>query len=92
MIGNHFYLKATIFDGLYDYVSYTPDFEDWYYNWYEAYDSNNKIYGLLQDDAECAEHAQQEAQVPKTYRTPTLPTQQEIEEHNVTSSQTKRGG
>eukprot|EP00971_Amphidinium_carterae_P342122 6481315-Amphidinium_carterae.2 len=41
-IGNHFYLKATIFDGLYDYVSYTPDFEHWYYNWYEEYDSNNK--------------------------------------------------
>eukprot|EP00971_Amphidinium_carterae_P236609 4696022-Amphidinium_carterae.1 len=32
-IGNHFYLKAylkaTIFEGLYDYVSCTPDFEDW---------------------------------------------------------------
>eukprot|EP00971_Amphidinium_carterae_P275693 5470351-Amphidinium_carterae.1 len=25
-IGHHFYLKALIFDGLYDYVDYTPDF------------------------------------------------------------------
>eukprot|EP00971_Amphidinium_carterae_P199169 3952794-Amphidinium_carterae.2 len=70
-------------------MSYTPDFEDWYYNWYEEYNSNNKIYGLLQVDAECAEYTtddnlQQEAQVPKTYRSPTLPTQQEIDEHNIT--------
>eukprot|EP00971_Amphidinium_carterae_P014698 290197-Amphidinium_carterae.1 len=27
-IGHHFYLKATIFDGLYDRVDYTPDFAD----------------------------------------------------------------
>eukprot|EP00971_Amphidinium_carterae_P149552 2965357-Amphidinium_carterae.1 len=27
-IGNHFHLKATIFDGLYDYVDYTPEFRD----------------------------------------------------------------
>eukprot|EP00971_Amphidinium_carterae_P062920 1245023-Amphidinium_carterae.2 len=27
-IGNHFYLKATIFDGLYDYVDYTPESPD----------------------------------------------------------------
>eukprot|EP00971_Amphidinium_carterae_P179007 3550688-Amphidinium_carterae.1 len=34
-IGHHFYQKATIFDGLYDYVDYTPDFTDWYYGWHD---------------------------------------------------------
>eukprot|EP00971_Amphidinium_carterae_P275204 5460544-Amphidinium_carterae.1 len=27
-IGHHFYMKATVFDGLYDNVDYTPDFAD----------------------------------------------------------------
>eukprot|EP00971_Amphidinium_carterae_P020454 402951-Amphidinium_carterae.4 len=80
-IGNHFYLKATIFDGLY---------ANWYYNWYDECDNN--VYGLLQDDAPglpvYADHiigdtSQQEANIPKTYRSPTLPTQQEIDEHNL---------
>eukprot|EP00971_Amphidinium_carterae_P249371 4949954-Amphidinium_carterae.2 len=87
--GNHFYLKATIFDGLHDYVDYTPDFTDWYYSWYEVYDNDNKVYGLLQEDAEQADYVicdtpQQEAQAPKTDKSLTLPTQQEIEEHNIT--------
>eukprot|EP00971_Amphidinium_carterae_P350921 6491808-Amphidinium_carterae.2 len=74
-MGNHFYLKATIFDGLYDYVDYTPDFANWYQEWYDENDYNNKVYGLLQDDAEQgADYPQQEAQA----------TQQEIEEHNLT--------
>eukprot|EP00971_Amphidinium_carterae_P092755 1836725-Amphidinium_carterae.3 len=34
-IGNHVYLKATVFNGLYDYVDYTPDFASWYYTWYD---------------------------------------------------------
>eukprot|EP00971_Amphidinium_carterae_P351577 6492171-Amphidinium_carterae.3 len=42
-IGNHFYLKATVFDGLYDYVDYTPDRAIRYYNWYDERDSNNKV-------------------------------------------------
>eukprot|EP00971_Amphidinium_carterae_P277356 5504661-Amphidinium_carterae.1 len=41
-IGNHFYLKATIFDGLYDYVDYTPDFANWYQEWDDENDYNNK--------------------------------------------------
>eukprot|EP00971_Amphidinium_carterae_P201164 3992027-Amphidinium_carterae.4 len=49
-IVNHFYLKATVFDGLYDYVDYTPDFAT-YYSWYDECDNSNKVYGLLQDDA-----------------------------------------
>eukprot|EP00971_Amphidinium_carterae_P291284 5783322-Amphidinium_carterae.1 len=85
-IGHHFYLKSMIFDGLYDYdcVDYTPDFANWYHGWYDEHDSNNKIYGLLQDDAEQADYPQQEAQVPKTYKRPVLPTQQEIDEHDIT--------
>eukprot|EP00971_Amphidinium_carterae_P296918 5898565-Amphidinium_carterae.3 len=51
-IGNRFYLKATVCDGLYNYVDYTPDFTSWYYSWYDEYDTNNKVYGLLQDDAQ----------------------------------------
>eukprot|EP00971_Amphidinium_carterae_P194408 3857791-Amphidinium_carterae.3 len=50
-IGNHFYLKATLFDGLCSYVDYTQDFTIWYYNWYDAYIGDNMVYGLLQDDA-----------------------------------------
>eukprot|EP00971_Amphidinium_carterae_P028446 559926-Amphidinium_carterae.1 len=52
-IGNHFYLKATIFDGLCDYVSYTPDFEDWNYNWYEEYDNNIQQQGLWTTSRRC---------------------------------------
>eukprot|EP00971_Amphidinium_carterae_P020187 397782-Amphidinium_carterae.1 len=35
-IANHFYLKATLFDGLYSYVDYTKDFASWYYDWYDV--------------------------------------------------------
>eukprot|EP00971_Amphidinium_carterae_P005985 117882-Amphidinium_carterae.2 len=92
-IGNHFYLKATVFDGLYDYVDYTPDFTNWYYSWYDEDDTNNKVYGLLQDDAQplpvygdniIGEPSQQEANIPRTLKTPTTPAQSEIEEHNLT--------
>eukprot|EP00971_Amphidinium_carterae_P157153 3115142-Amphidinium_carterae.1 len=41
-----------IFDGLYDHVDYTPDFANWYQEWYDENDYNNKVYGLLQEDAE----------------------------------------
>eukprot|EP00971_Amphidinium_carterae_P242314 4811235-Amphidinium_carterae.2 len=82
-IGHHFYMKATVFSGLYD-VDYTPDFANWYHGWYDENDSNNKIYGLLQDNAEQIDCPQQEAQVPKTYKRPILPTAQQIEEHNLT--------
>eukprot|EP00971_Amphidinium_carterae_P240270 4770187-Amphidinium_carterae.1 len=41
-IGHHFYLKSTVFDGLHDYVDYTPDFADWYNGWYYEHDSDNK--------------------------------------------------
>eukprot|EP00971_Amphidinium_carterae_P176051 3489682-Amphidinium_carterae.1 len=51
-IGHHFYLKATVFNGLYAYVDYRPHFANWYHGWYDENDSNKKIYGLLQDDAE----------------------------------------
>eukprot|EP00971_Amphidinium_carterae_P345958 6487169-Amphidinium_carterae.1 len=92
-IGNHFYLKATVFDGLYDYVDYTKDFESWYYDWYGGCDDmNNKVYGL-QDDAPdmtiyadyiVGDTSRQEANQPKTYKEPSLPTRQEIDEHNLT--------
>eukprot|EP00971_Amphidinium_carterae_P110018 2179228-Amphidinium_carterae.1 len=84
--------KATVFDGLYDYVDYTPDFVTWYYN-YDECDSNDKVYGLLQDDAPglpvyadniIGDKSQQEANIPRTLKTPTLPSQQEIDEHNLT--------
>eukprot|EP00971_Amphidinium_carterae_P267584 5308012-Amphidinium_carterae.1 len=65
-------------------MDYTPDFVDWYYGWHEEHVNNNKVYGLLQDDAKVDDYPQQEAQVPKTYKSPILPTQQEIEEHNIT--------
>eukprot|EP00971_Amphidinium_carterae_P228003 4522488-Amphidinium_carterae.2 len=101
-IGNHFYLKATVFDGLYDYVDYTPDFTNWYCDWYgECDDKNTKVYGLLQDDAPrlsiYADYivggtSQQEAHQPKAYKAPTLPTQQEIDEHNLKSQHHQQGG
>eukprot|EP00971_Amphidinium_carterae_P311377 6188835-Amphidinium_carterae.1 len=90
---NHFHLKATIFDGLYDYVDYTPDFTNWYYNWHDKCDSNNKVYGLLQDDVPgqpvyndyiVGDESQQEADIARTYKSPILPTQQEIDEHSLT--------
>eukprot|EP00971_Amphidinium_carterae_P168369 3336098-Amphidinium_carterae.1 len=31
-VTNHFYLKATVFDGLYSYVDYRKDFTSWYYD------------------------------------------------------------
>eukprot|EP00971_Amphidinium_carterae_P147634 2926253-Amphidinium_carterae.2 len=80
-IGNHFYLKATVFDGLYDYVDYTPDF------------TNCTMTGTERDDAPelsiyadyiVGDTSQQEANIPKAYEAPTLPTQQEIDEHNLT--------
>eukprot|EP00971_Amphidinium_carterae_P321325 6386459-Amphidinium_carterae.1 len=69
-IGHHFYLKATIFDSLYDNVDYTADFADWYYGWSDEQNDNNKIYGLLQDDELGEDYPQQEAQAPKTYKSP----------------------
>eukprot|EP00971_Amphidinium_carterae_P184073 3654484-Amphidinium_carterae.1 len=50
--GNHFYLNSTAFDGPYSYVDYTPDFANWYYNWYDEYNQLNMVYGLIQDDAQ----------------------------------------
>eukprot|EP00971_Amphidinium_carterae_P230905 4581956-Amphidinium_carterae.3 len=96
-------LWINFFDGLYDYVDYTPDFTSWYYSWHDEYDNNNNdnnnnnnnnnVYGLLQDDAPglpvyadyiVGDASQQEANVPKTYKTPRLPTQHKIDEHNLT--------
>eukprot|EP00971_Amphidinium_carterae_P058038 1147824-Amphidinium_carterae.1 len=87
------YLKAIAFNGLYNYVDYTPDFASWYYTWYDEDNNDNKVYGLLQDDAPgqpayaddiVGDASQQEANVPKGYKSSTRPTQQEIDEHNLT--------
>eukprot|EP00971_Amphidinium_carterae_P207749 4122123-Amphidinium_carterae.2 len=45
-IGKHFYLKATVFDGLYNYVDYNIDFESWYYDSYDDFRQDNMVYGL----------------------------------------------
>eukprot|EP00971_Amphidinium_carterae_P333477 6468251-Amphidinium_carterae.1 len=45
-IGNHFYLKATVFDGLHNKVDYTKDFESWHYDWHDDFKQENMVYGL----------------------------------------------
>eukprot|EP00971_Amphidinium_carterae_P106648 2112668-Amphidinium_carterae.1 len=39
---------------------------------------------FIQDDELGEDYPQQEAQAPRTYKSPVLPTQQEIDERNVT--------
>eukprot|EP00971_Amphidinium_carterae_P266277 5282010-Amphidinium_carterae.1 len=48
----HVYLKATVFDGLCNYVDYTKDFESWYYDWYDDFKQDNMVYGLHQEDTQ----------------------------------------
>eukprot|EP00971_Amphidinium_carterae_P119564 2368763-Amphidinium_carterae.1 len=46
-IGNYFYLKATVFDGLYNNLDYTRDFESCYYDWYDDFKQENMVYDYI---------------------------------------------
>eukprot|EP00971_Amphidinium_carterae_P010415 205596-Amphidinium_carterae.2 len=98
-IGNHFYLKATVFDGLHSHVDYTPDFTNWHYNWYDEYNQDNMVYGLLHCNYKMmhnhylsmettsltiSHNKKQTYRNFKTLTTPTTPSQSEIDEHNIT--------
>eukprot|EP00971_Amphidinium_carterae_P127518 2526631-Amphidinium_carterae.1 len=93
-IGNHFYLKAIVFDGLCDYVDYTKAFESWCYDWFDDFKQEYMIYGLHQQeniqqvpiygDYIFGNQSQQEANIPCTLKTPTVPTHAEIDKHNLT--------
>eukprot|EP00971_Amphidinium_carterae_P306814 6097419-Amphidinium_carterae.1 len=94
--GDHFYLQATVFDGLYNYVDYTKDFEIWYYDWYDDFKQKNMVYGLHQEDIQqvpiygdniLGDQSQQEADITRTLKTPAAPTQDDINEHNLTHLQ-----
>eukprot|EP00971_Amphidinium_carterae_P006084 119802-Amphidinium_carterae.3 len=72
----------------------------WYYN----FKQENMVYGLHQEDIQqvpvygdyiLGDHSQQEASIPRTLRTPTVPTQEEIPEidkHNLTHLPCRDGG
>eukprot|EP00971_Amphidinium_carterae_P286568 5689279-Amphidinium_carterae.1 len=67
-IGNHFYLKATVFGGFYNYVDCNKDFESWYFDWYDG----NMVYGLHQQDIQqvpiYGHQSQQEASITRTLK------------------------
>eukprot|EP00971_Amphidinium_carterae_P252406 5010895-Amphidinium_carterae.1 len=53
-IGKHFYLKA--FDGHYNYVDYTKDFESWCYDRYDYFKLKNMVYGPHHEDTHTCSH------------------------------------
>eukprot|EP00971_Amphidinium_carterae_P252195 5007067-Amphidinium_carterae.1 len=77
---------------------HSTNFASWYYTWYDEHDIGQPQQGLwttttCQEDAPgqpvyaddiVGDASQQETNVPKGYESPTLPAQQEIDEHNLT--------
>eukprot|EP00971_Amphidinium_carterae_P096806 1916101-Amphidinium_carterae.2 len=87
-IGKHFYLRATMFDRLCNYVDYTKDFNSWYYDWYDGCKQENVVYGLDHEDIQVPinildDQSQQKASIPLTFKTSSAPTQEEIDERNI---------
>eukprot|EP00971_Amphidinium_carterae_P291785 5792172-Amphidinium_carterae.2 len=81
-----------MFDGHHNYLDYAKDLESWYYDWCDDFKQENMAYELhhydtpqvpIYGDNILGDQSQPEATRPRTFKTPSVPTQEEIDEHNI---------
>eukprot|EP00971_Amphidinium_carterae_P076003 1501469-Amphidinium_carterae.2 len=61
------------------------DFASWYSEWYDDFKQENMVYEVpIYGNNIIGDESQQEANTPRTIKTPTVPSQEELDEHNLT--------